>query len=186
MQGAWVCAQGCPGLGMPRQESQALVLGASRGPSRPAGLLSTTREAAGPQVKPRLSRPPEGLVRKEGSAVQLPWADCFPCSYERRGGNAAPAPPAAGEGEAEQALPAQAGAPHHPHPPTHATSLVGPPPLVARARPPALHLPLIPVSRVPGDPDKTLCKEKLKQNTLVLDARSWHGGGLGPVSHQCG
>lgn len=61
-------------------------------PSRPAGLLPTAQKLQAPQVKLRLSRPPEGLVRKEGSTAQLPQADCFLWSHEGRGGNAAPAP----------------------------------------------------------------------------------------------
>lgn len=51
----------------------------------PRCLLPTTRKLRSPLVKPRLLGPPEGFVRKEGNAAQLPHADCFPCSCEERG-----------------------------------------------------------------------------------------------------
>lgn len=78
----------CPG----RSLRASLIPDPPGAPSRPAGLLPTAQKLQAPQVKLRLSRPPEGLVRKEGRPAQLPQADCFPWSCEGRGGNATPAP----------------------------------------------------------------------------------------------
>ena len=55
------------------------------------GLLPTTQKLQFPPAKPRLSRPLERLVRKEGNAALLPQGDCFPCFCGGRGRNTAPA-----------------------------------------------------------------------------------------------
>lgn len=60
-------------------------------PAGPLCLRTTTRKFQSPMAKRRFSRPPEGLVRKEGNAARLPQADCFPCSCDKRG-NTASAP----------------------------------------------------------------------------------------------
>lgn len=78
---------------MPRQESEGIPDPTpSRGSQQACWSPAHNSEAAGPTGQAEVSRPPEGLVRKEGSTAQLPQADCFPWSHEGSGGNAAPAP----------------------------------------------------------------------------------------------
>lgn len=165
LAGPGVCTQGHPGPRMPKNAQADVPSPGPRG-VQVCWVFSPQPRSCGPHSQAQAVQAPEGLVRKEGNAVRLPWADCFLCSCEGRGGNAAPPSRYDGVGKVEH--------PPHQHKP-------GGPPTptpAARTRPSVLHLPLTPVSSAPGpgqaldtDPDTAICK-KFQQNSLVPNGRS--------------
>lgn len=148
---ARVCAEsewvrtGYLGRGIPKQ-GPSPVLSGSWGSPQACGVSFPQPKAAVPTAKPGSSRPPQGLVRKEGNAAQLPPPSASPAPG--RGGHNPPSSAGTRNGRASCA---QAGRPGQAPPAARARLLPRICPSCRRVRAPG-----------PGpgpDPENTLCKK---------------------------